>query len=254
MFQFPRQRLWRNLLRSLVLGFLLAQAFGPWNRHLLPEAHAQLAPPAEDISAVLVSIERAWSEGDADALQKLFIEYHGLLHRLLDRRMDATVKRHFSPEDVLQNAYVSAVKSIKSRQFAGPAPFYKWLETIVLRKLVDHQRTVKRLPGGESKLARPRSDPEGSYAGLSAIVTAGNNSPSAELAKEDGLAALITSLARLSDDQRNAIRLRYLEGKTVAEVSECMDKTEPAVNGLCWRGLQKLGDLMGSISRYMLRP
>ena len=72
MFQFPRQRLWRNLLRSLVLGFLLAQAFGPWNRHLLPEAHAQLAPPAEDISAVLVSIERAWSEGDADALVARF--------------------------------------------------------------------------------------------------------------------------------------------------------------------------------------
>ncbi len=191
--------------------------------------------------------------GDANALQGLFIEYHRPLRALLDKKMDAAVCRHFTPEDVLQDAYVAASRSIASCEFAGPAPFYQWLKTITLRRLADRRRTVKRLPAGESRVGRPRLDGQGSYAGLSAILSDGGDSPSAKLAKGDANAALITSLARLSDDQRNAIRLRYLEGKTVAEVAACMDKSEPAVNGLCWRGVQKLGEHMGSISRYMLQ-
>ncbi|MFN9852137.1 MAG: RNA polymerase sigma factor, partial [Planctomycetota bacterium] len=52
---------------------------------------------------------------------------------------------------------------------------------------------------------------------------------------------------QIPDTQREAIRMRYLEGMSLKEISKKMDKSEMAVAGLLKRGLQGLRDEMRTI-------
>jgi RNA polymerase sigma-70 factor (ECF subfamily) len=49
---------------------------------------------------------------------------------------------------------------------------------------------------------------------------------------------------QLPETQREALRLRYVEGLSLKEIAEKMDKTEMAAAGLLKRGLQSLRELM----------
>jgi len=78
-----------------------------------------------------------------------------------------------------------------------------------------------------------------------------NGSPSRELAKAEVSAALTSSLARLTDDQREVVRLRFLEGWAVDEVASRLDKSEAAIHMLCHRGLKDLRKVMLSMTRFL---
>ena len=191
--------------------------------------------------------------GDADALQRLIMEYHGPLgtsiQQMINARIDPARRRHVTAEDVLQEAYAAANRTIKSCRFSGPAAFYKWLETIALRKVIDVQKAAARLPKGESAAAPGRPTRASSYLGLSKMVADTGDTPSRALRQEEGMAALLSGLARLPDNQRTAIRLRFLEEMPVTEVARNMDSTAAAVYGLCRQGLRWLRENMDSISR-----
>ena len=51
---------------------------------------------------------------------------------------------------------------------------------------------------------------------------------------------LAAALAKLPDDQREAVRLRHLEGCTLAELAERFNRSEDAVAALLKRGLENL--------------
>ena len=82
--------------------------------------------------------------GDPDALQGLIIDYHASLRAALDGKMDVALGRYIDPDDVLQEAYAAAFKTIGGCRFDGPPAFYKWLERIALNELKDQQRALKR--------------------------------------------------------------------------------------------------------------
>ena len=62
---------------------------------------------------------------------------------------------------------------------------------------------------------------------------------------------MLSSLARLTDDQRHVVQLRYLEGLPVAEIAGRLGRSEDAVHALCRRGLMTLREAMGSVSHYL---
>ena len=64
---------------------------------------------------------------------------------------------------------------------------------------------------------------------------------------------MMTSLARLSEDQRAVVQLRFLEDVPVAEIARRLGKTETAVYMLCHRGLKSLRELLGSLTQYLTK-
>jgi RNA polymerase sigma-70 factor (ECF subfamily) len=155
---------------------------------------------------------RLAAKGDADASQRLIVSYHAPLRRLLEGEIDKRLRRHVDPDDVLQEAYIAAFKAVAACKFDGPGGFYKWLERIALNQLKDAQRNLRRK---KRAVVRDRSAPPAtatSYPDLIARLSSPDSTPSRHVAKAEATAAVMSSLARLTDDQRRAIRMRFLEG------------------------------------------
>jgi len=193
------------------------------------------------------------AQGDADALQRLIVYYHAALQASVQAAMDADLRRRVDPEDMLQEAYVAAFKSAAGCSFTGPGGFYKWLEAIALNEVKNTRRDLKREKRDIGREIHDRPTAATSYPDLVGHLASAESTPSRRVAKAEATAAVISCLARLTDDQRNVVKMRFLEGMAVADIAASLGKTQAAVHTLSHRGLKELRRLMVSITRYLTR-
>lgn len=190
-------------------------------------------------------------EGDGDALQRLLVHYHGPLSHFINKQMDDALRRHLDAEDILQNAYVEAYRSISICSFDGPGSFYRWIEKIALDRLLNASRDLRRQ---KRDIGRRFSRPKAVMTSCEDLLdrfAASGPTPSRVIAHHEASAAVLSSMARLTDEQRMVLNYRFLEGLPVAEIAAQMEKSEAAVHMLSYRGLISLRDILGSITRYM---
>jgi RNA polymerase sigma-70 factor (ECF subfamily) len=174
----------------------------------------------------LVSLAR---KGDRDALDALFSRHRGRLLAFVRARVPAAVGRAVPPEDVVQETYLEAARKLDAFEDRGPASFYRWLVAIARFKLSEAGR-------GQRALKRSAEEP------LAVEAAARGPSPSSGAAGNERAARVREALADLPGEQGEALRLRYLEGLTVAEAAERLGKSEGAVKMLVSRGLAALAD------------
>lgn len=194
---------------------------------------------------------RLAAKGDADALQRLIVCYHAPLRRLIEGDIDKRFRRHVDPDDVLQEAYIAAFKGAGDCHFDGPGAFYRWLEAIVRSRLKNQLRALKQQKRDVHREVFRRPGTSASYSDLIDRLPSPQSTPSQQVSREEAAAAMLSCLARLTDDQRRAIKMRFLEGRPVSEIASSLGKSEPAVHMLFHRGLKALRELMGSITHYL---
>jgi RNA polymerase sigma-70 factor (ECF subfamily) len=114
-------------------------------------------------------------------------------------------------QDVVQDSYVSAFRSLSDGLFEGRASVPTWLRSIVVNRAIDAVRSRKR---------RPRLDD--SQVEVSWQGAASMESRTALLEMEQWMDAL-------TPDQRAALVLSAMEGMSNAEIAQAMGCTEGAV-------------------------
>lgn len=196
---------------------------------------------------------RQATRGDADALQALIVEYHGALRACVERRSAGPQRSLVDPDDVLQDTYVAAFRTVAGLEFKSPAAFYGWLERIAVTRLIDPQRAAVRKKRNRGRTVNADSSANTRYDGLAQTLISPDGTPSHFAARSEAVAAVLTSLARLTEDQRDVIRLRFLEGLPVGEVASRLGKSDDAVHALSRRGLNALRESLGSLSRFLSR-
>jgi len=202
----------------------------------------------EKLMSLLVDADR----GDADAFQSLVVHYHATLRTTIARRIGAHFQTKIEPDDVLQNAYIAAFEHVGECAFDGPGGFYKWLEKIALNELNQRVRGLNRqMRDVGREIGQPAGVANTSYQGLLANISAGDPTPSRQLRHDEAVAALMTSLARLKRDQREAIRRRFLLGRSVKQIAEELGKNDARIYQLCHEGLTALREQIASISRFL---
>ena len=80
---------------------------------------------------------------------------------------------------------------------------------------------------------------------LEAVLAVEAN-PDAEAERHEQLAALAAALARLPDDERQALEWKHLEGWPVKQIAQQLGRSEAGAAGLLRRGLGRLRSLMGA--------
>jgi RNA polymerase sigma-70 factor (ECF subfamily) len=152
-----------------------------------------------------------------------------------------------SADDVLQQAYLQAFRSLPTFTPCSEHAFYAWLETIAENVLTDAGK--KKQPWQVPPSSSDSSN--SSYMGLLSRIMDDDATPVTESMGRELLRALHVALASLPEDCRKAIQLRYLEGSPRKEVAERMGCTESKVHHLCDKGRAILRGELQRLSRFI---
>lgn len=143
-------------------------------------------------------------EGDRAAFQRLVERWQPRIFR----HVRALVGREDSAWDVVQEVWIAVGKGLS--KLADPGRFRRWLYTLATRRASDWQRGRGR---EEALVSLDETTPQ----------------PAHEDTEDPRLAALRRALARLPEERRTLLSLRYLEGFELWEIAEILTVPEGTV-------------------------
>ena len=199
-------------------------------------------------------VQRA-AAGDEAALRRLLLAHHDRLAASIAGQLPNDLRRTISADDVLQETYLVVFRKIREFEPGQAGGFHAWLARIAENRLADlikGQRRAKR-GGGLTPAELRLGNDDSTVIDMLQMLAADSRTPSRKARMHEAAAAVQTALENLKEDNREALRLRYLEGLSVAEMAERMGRSEGAVHMLCTRGLQSLREELGDLSRFLSR-
>jgi RNA polymerase sigma-70 factor (ECF subfamily) len=180
------------------------------------------------------------TETDAPDLER-YREYLQTLARL---QLGDRLRGKLDPSGVVQQTLLEAHQARDQLRGLNGAQLAAWLRRALANNLADEVRRLGaqvRDVGRERPLARSVDE---SSARLEAFLAADQTSPSQQAVRQEDLLRLAKALARLPEDQRSAVELHHLEGRTLAETAEVLGRTRSAVASLVFRGLRNLRQML----------
>ncbi len=172
----------------------------------------------------MIDLEKAAaavSAGDPTAFQTIVLATQGRLVRLSARLLGSVAEA----EDVVQEAYLRAHRSLITRRFDGRSRVTTWLHRIVVNATLDAKRARKRAPTPLEPGWEPEAD--------------GVASTEARIA----LRELAAWLGALPEEQQVVLVLKAVEDLSSAEIAEIMGCSEGSVEQRLVRargGLRKM--------------
>ena len=230
-------------LRAAVLGVLglRPQPAGVPSWMLLSEAQVSGGPPSggdfddsdraassEDSEAErtrLIALVELARGGDSEAFGQLYDHYQGSVYRFVYYR----TRSQTLAEDLTSETFLRALRNMSGFRWQGK-DFGAWLMTIARNLCTDHFKA------GRTRLEQTTED-----MGVHDDATEGpENAVMAGLTNE----LLLDGLRQLSDEQRDCLVLRFLQGLSIAETAEVLGRSEGAVKQLQLRGVRNLAKLL----------
>ena len=165
-----------------------------------------------DVDASLV--ERV-KQGDARAFEMLVVKYQRRIERLIGRMVrDADLV-----PDIAQETFIRAYRALP--QFRGDSAFYTWLYRIAVNTAKKALMELKRDPlVTETALASREQDDETSRV---ENELSDGETPESIMASRQIAATVNAAIDALSEDLRQAITLREIEGLSYEEIAEVMN-------------------------------
>ncbi|TCJ00918.1 sigma-70 family RNA polymerase sigma factor [Aeromicrobium sp. IC_218] len=191
-----------------------------------PEGGGTAAPPDADPERDrLRALVELATTGDAEAFGQLYDHYSAGVYRFVLYRVGSRALA----EDLTSETFMRALRSIQKFTWQGK-DFGAWLTTIARNLVTDHFKSGRSrleivsddVPDRRSVLAQPETD----------VL--------AHLTNE----ALYAAVARLSDEQRDCILMRFIQGLSIAETAAALDRSEGAIKQLQLRAVRALAKLI----------
>ncbi|HTQ37712.1 MAG TPA: sigma-70 family RNA polymerase sigma factor [Pirellulales bacterium] len=188
--------------------------------------------------------------GDSQALAEFLVAKHPQLMAFIDRRLGAGLRRKIEPDDLYQEVSAEAVRSLGEVDLTDRDPF-NWLCQVAERRIIDaHRRffgSQKRDAGREVSLnAAGGGSTSTTRPGLINMLVASMTSASQAFSRDQKQLRMLTALEQLPEENREALRLRYLEGMPSKQIAEKLGKSDGAIRVMLTRSLAKLQQILGT--------
>jgi RNA polymerase sigma-70 factor (ECF subfamily) len=169
--------------------------------------------------------------GDRAALNALCARYWPRLRARAQGDRDAS--------ELVQDAMQYLAQHLGTFAGTTEAAFTAWLQRILAHKGVDRFRRETAQKRGAGKVV---SLDMRSHADRAVVdeLAGDSSSPSRQARRNEDAARLARALAMLPERQREAVRLKHLEGWSLAAIAEHLGCTAPAVGTLITRGMAAL--------------
>lgn len=168
-----------------------------------------------------ILVEKA-KNGDREAFGKLYLKYLDTIYRYIFFRVNQDIQ---TAEDLAEVVFFKAWQNIVN--FAEQDAFFKaWLYKIAHNVVIDHYRT------------------ENKPAVLKEELINENDNVLEDFERKIEIAALMKAINKLSDEQKQIITLKFIEGLSNKEMLQILNKKEEAIRALQYRALKKLKELL----------
>jgi RNA polymerase sigma-70 factor (ECF subfamily) len=152
----------------------------------------------------------------------------------------------FDASDIVQQTLLEAHRKRDQFRGATEAELAAWLRQVLACELADALRGLGRAKR-DARRERAIEEALGEVSSrLEGWPAADQSSPSERAVHNEQLVRLAEALLHLPDDQRRAVELKHLQGRSVSEIAAALGKTETAVGGLLRRGMTRLRELLNS--------
>ena len=169
-----------------------------------------------------------------DALYRKYVAqvYSYALYELRDQH---------EAEDATERTFMAALANLarfderaRPADGAGASTFRVWLFRIARNAVAERRRRLRRRP--EAPLD-------------AALALAAPSDVEGEAARRDEAAAAMRAIARLPDDRRRAVILRFVDEMSTSEVADVLGRSEGAVRVLIHRALRSVARDLGDPRR-----
>jgi RNA polymerase sigma-70 factor (ECF subfamily) len=193
-----------------------------------------MAQRAPDVGE-LIAAARA---GSSDALGQLLETCRRYLLLAANRQLDPQLQAKGGPSDLVQQTFMEAQRDFAHFHGTTEAELLAWLSQLLQNNVANfargfrgtHKRDIRRevaLPGSDSTTA-----PSG--------PVADTPSPSARAMEQEQAQALASALARLPDDYRQVLMLRFQEQRSFEEIGQLLQRSPDAARKLWARAMERL--------------
>jgi len=184
------------------------------------------------------------AKDNPEKLGRLLERYRAFLLTYAHRSLGRALSTRIDPTDIVQETLMQAAKAFGGFTGSAEAEFSVWLGRIHERTLADVFRTHLLSKKRDARQEQRLYDADGSVSFCWREPAADQTTPSVRVIRGEKALRLAEVLQQLPEAQRDAVRLRYLEGHAITDVAQELDKTLPATAGLIKRGLAALRSKM----------
>ncbi|MCW2757757.1 MAG: sigma-70 family polymerase sigma factor [Nocardioidaceae bacterium] len=197
----------------------------PTGQH--PPDHDLATSSAEDEAdqVRLIALVELARSGDKEAFGLLYDHYQPSVHRYLYYRL-GTVQL---AEDLTGETFFRALRSMNNFRWQG-RDFGAWLMTIARNLVADHYKS------GRTRLEQTTED----LSTLDSTADGPENAVLEQLTNDD----LMAALRELPRDQQDCLVMRFLQGMSLAETADALDRSCGAIKQLQLRAVRNLAALL----------
>lgn len=181
--------------------------------------------------------------GDAFAWQLLSNMLWQRLRNAAAAGLPANVGGRLGGSDIVQQTLTEAHQAIAEFHGTTFDELLAWILAIQNRNVID---AVRHHVGaiGRTVRAETHFDDSSSGAAWDGVLTADQTSPSMVAARREAHDELLLALDNLPPRQRDAVRMRHLEGRLLAEIAAHLECTPQAAAAVIARGLRALREAL----------
>lgn len=187
--------------------------------------------------------------GDQAAFAELFTLYREKLRRMVLFRLDQRLAGRVSASDVLQEAYIDAVRRVEHFFEKPDQSFFGWLRLIVGQRLADLHREhlARKRDAGREVSMNAGSDRGTDSMCIAAAIAGAISSPSHAARRHESQQLLEAAFEQMDPTDREVLALRHFEELSNAETAAALGIEPPAASKRYVRALARLKQIIESV-------
>ena len=172
-------------------------------------------------------------QGDKNAFRPIVERYQNRIYAMVV----GMVRDEAEARDLVQNAFIKAYQGLDT--FRLDSSFYTWLYRIAMNLAIDSCRKRRRRKTGSFDEAIAARDEDGEMLELHHV-----DGPAEALHRKELRQRIFAAMEELTEEQREVLLLRKVEGLSYAEISESMGIPEGTVMSRLFYARKKMQALL----------
>ncbi|MCA9024613.1 MAG: sigma-70 family RNA polymerase sigma factor [Planctomycetaceae bacterium] len=178
--------------------------------------------------------------GDTQALGKLLELYRNSLCHQARQQLGSRLNSRVDYSDIVQETFLEAQRDFSGFRGECEAEWAGWLNRILENNLAEAVRRHDLVQKRSVRSERSLDDSKSPAGPLRKQLSDNEATPSRRAVQAEETLSLNLAIDNMTADQREVIRLRYMDGLSLKELAQHFDRSEMAVASLLHRAVDRL--------------